>query len=120
MLRRHAGYPDQAVSIEGGAAGPIARRAGATALCTLALAVGAMAVPAAAKAGCQGANARPGAASAERLAAATGCLINERRRGHGIRRLRGNAKLTAAAVRHSRQMVEYRFCLTPGVEAAPS
>ena len=33
------------------------------------------------------------------------CLLNQTRRAHGLRRLRGNARLLKAAERHSRSMV---------------
>ncbi len=53
---------------------------------------------------CEGAAAKPHVASAAKLKAATRCLINKRRDGHGMRRLKHNRSLETAAQRHSRDM----------------
>ena len=45
------------------------------------------------------------AARAGSRAAPLLCLLNKTRRAHGLRRLRGNARLLKAAVRHSQSMV---------------
>jgi len=58
---------------------------------------------------CQGAGARGHAVSLDTLRTATRCLINKRRRNHGLVRLDGNGKLRDAAVGHSRAMVNRKF-----------
>ena len=59
------------------------------------------------KRGCRGADMRPGRSSSSRKIArrAVLCLLNKTRRAHGLKRLRGNARLVKAAVRHSQSMV---------------
>lgn len=54
---------------------------------------------------CEGAYSKPGKAPAAKVRAATRCLINRRRVGHGLRRLRGHERLKVAAQRHTRHMV---------------
>lgn len=58
--------------------------------------------------GCSGADKRLGSSRSSRRIArrALLCLLNKTRRAHGLRRLRGNARLLRAAERHSRSMVE--------------
>ena len=58
--------------------------------------------------GCSGAGKRLGNSRRSRRIArrALLCLLNKTRRAHGLRRLRGNARLLKAAERHSRSMVE--------------
>ncbi len=58
--------------------------------------------------GCGGADARPGSSRRSRRIASRAllCLLNKTRRAHGLRPLRGNARLLKAAERHSRSMVE--------------
>ena len=60
------------------------------------------------KSGCSGADRRLGNSRSSRRIArrALLCLLNTTRRAHGLRRLRGNARLLRAAERHSRSMVE--------------
>jgi uncharacterized protein YkwD len=67
-----------------------------------------LALPAPAAA-CAGAHRRPTAATLERAARATACLIDAQRGAHGLRALRTNARLARAARRHSRQMVARRY-----------
>ena len=70
----------------------------------------ALAVPGpAAAARCEHANAQPGDASQRALRIATRCLLNEKRRAHGLRRLRGNARLHHAAGRHTVDMARRRY-----------
>ena len=59
------------------------------------------------KGGCRGADKRPGRSRSSRKIArrAVLCLLNKTRRAHGLRRLRANARLAKAAVRHSQSMV---------------
>jgi len=59
------------------------------------------------KRGCRGADMRPGRSRSSRKIArrAVLCLLNKTRRARGLRRLRGNARLLKAAVRHSQSMV---------------
>jgi uncharacterized protein YkwD len=49
---------------------------------------------------CKHSAAKPGAASERALRTATRCLLNKKRRQHGLRRLRGNGRLHRAADRH--------------------
>lgn len=73
-----------------------------TALLALA-AVLVMAAPA--SAACPGADLVPAKGNIKKVRKATLCLINAERRSHGLRKLRGHAKLVRAARRHSRDMV---------------
>ena len=84
------------------------RTRSALALCAL-LTVLLLIVPADSHAGCDGAKALPGEASISTLRSATLCLINRRRARHGLRRLRSDAELRAAAQRHSEQMAARDF-----------
>ena len=65
------------------------------------------AAPAAAAA-CEGADAAAGAPQ-ETVRSATLCLINKRRRAHGLRRLRGQRDLREAAQRYAQDMVSRGF-----------
>ena len=58
-------------------------------------------------AGCAGADAV--GASADTLRSATLCLLNKRRRAHGLRRLRGDRDLREAAQRYAQDMVSRAF-----------
>jgi len=64
--------------------------------------------PAAGK-GCRDKNLIPGKANAKRIRAATICLVNTRRRSHGLPPLKANNDLRRAAQSYSRQMVQHRF-----------
>ncbi len=79
----------------------------ALALCALVFTFLIAASPASAR--CRGAHAAPGEASPATLRAATRCLVNRARRRHGLRRLKGNAALRAAAQRYSEDMVARDF-----------
>jgi len=63
----------------------------------------------AAAATCANADAYPGEATRVELARATVCRINKERRVHGLRKLRLNPRLSAAARAHSRDMVARRY-----------
>lgn len=86
-----------------------ARRAVAGALL---IGVGLMLAPLAGEASaapCKGAGARGHEVPLDTLRSATRCLINKRRRNHGLARLDGNGKLREAAVGHSRSMIDHNF-----------
>jgi uncharacterized protein YkwD len=71
---------------------------------------GTLAVPApAAAARCKQADAQPGDASQRALRIATRCLLNKKRREHGLRRLRGNGRLHRAAGRHTVDMARRHY-----------
>src|SRR5687767_8228773 len=73
---------------------------------TLALpAVSAQAAPSA----CASATVHPALIAKRQARLVTRCLLNRERRGHGLRALRLNGRLSAAAVRHSRNMVRRDF-----------
>jgi uncharacterized protein YkwD len=81
----------------------------ATAL-VAALALVLVAAPAASAAGaCSAANARIATASKRALVRATLCQLNVNRARHGLRPLRLNRRLSAAARRHSRAMARRHF-----------
>jgi uncharacterized protein YkwD len=63
----------------------------------------------AAAARCKHANADPGDASQRSLRIATRCLLNKKRREHGLRRLRGNGRLHRAAGRHTVDMARRHY-----------
>ena len=65
--------------------------------------------PATAAAACRGARATTKTATTGTLVHATLCILNAKRAGHDLRPLVLNAKLGAAARRHSRAMVRERF-----------
>jgi uncharacterized protein YkwD len=54
---------------------------------------------------CTGTHSRLRAANADKVARATVCLLNRRRAHAGLRRLRPNGRLRAAATAHSQDMV---------------
>ena len=68
-----------------------------------------LAAPATASADCHEADARPTAANLPEIRSAVLCLINKERSSRGLRSLRANAKLRAAAERHSENMAEKEF-----------
>jgi uncharacterized protein YkwD len=72
------------------------------------LAVGVMA-PGAGAAGCAGASATPGDADADALVQVTLCLLNQQRSRYALSPLHLNARLSRAALAHSRDMVAYRY-----------
>jgi uncharacterized protein YkwD len=78
-----------------------------TILAVLALLAPAASSPAAAA--CRGEERLPAADTVTQARKATLCLLNAERRRHGAPRLRQNARLRRAAVRHSRAMVRQRF-----------
>lgn len=59
--------------------------------------------------GCAGAGARPAGASSVMLRAAVRCLVNRVRAQSGLRALRSNAALAAAAGRHAADMAHRRY-----------
>jgi uncharacterized protein YkwD len=65
--------------------------------------------PPALAAACGSANVAPTQASHHALTHATLCLINAERRGHNLRPLRLNQRLSKAAQDHSRDMVRRRY-----------
>ena len=69
---------------------------------------GAMA-PSAGAAGCAGASATPGDVDADALVQATLCLLNQERSRYALSPLRLNARLSRAALAHSRDMVAYHY-----------
>jgi uncharacterized protein YkwD len=58
---------------------------------------------------CNGAAAALGPGNSDQIEGATLCLINARRRAHGLAPLRSNRLLHRAARRHSREMVRNRY-----------
>jgi uncharacterized protein YkwD len=58
---------------------------------------------------CPGGSASPTKASRGEMTRATLCLVNAERRGRGLRTLRLNRRLTAAARAHSRDMVRRHY-----------
>ena len=60
-------------------------------------------------AGCDNATARSGQVSEDALAAGTVCLLNVERTSRGLRPLRVNGRLSAAAQQHTRVMVRRRY-----------
>lgn len=76
----------------------------------LALTALALAAPAsAAPAPCANATALPGQVSEKVISKATVCLVNRERTRRGMRSLRVNRRLSAAALSHSRDMVRKRY-----------
>lgn len=70
----------------------------------------ALAMPAAAQAGgCPSADQTPSQLTIVEARTSVLCLINQRRRSHGLRALRGNRKLARAAQRHSNSMDRDNF-----------
>jgi uncharacterized protein YkwD len=80
-----------------------------TAVAAAAVAAGLVAVPAQADAACAHAGANPNDISVRQAKTATLCLLNKQRRGHGMRRLRENRRLSRASQRHARAMARRRF-----------
>src|SRR3954471_12695734 len=74
------------------------------------LAVSALvAAPAAAHAGCSGADRAPAALGAKTANHVTLCLLNQQRRAHGLRALKLDSKLGRAAGGHAHDMVNRHF-----------
>jgi uncharacterized protein YkwD len=86
-----------------------ARQLIAAGLAVAAIAGSAASPDAASAATCAGASAEPGEASRAVLARALLCAINAERHRHGLQGVRPNARLEAAARRHSRDMVARRY-----------
>lgn len=63
----------------------------------------------AASASCENTNARPGEASEDALAKSAVCLLNKQRIRRGLRQLRVNSALSAAARRHTIDMVTRNY-----------
>jgi uncharacterized protein YkwD len=78
-------------------------------LLAAALAAGALALPAAASAGCRDAGLQPHAGNLKRANAAVLCLLNVQRAHHGLRPLHESRKLDRAAMRWSHTMVARRI-----------
>ena len=74
-------------------------------LLVVALAAGALALPAAASAGCRDGRLMPHAGNLKRIDAAVLCLLNVQRSHHGLRPLHESRKLDRASTRWSRAMV---------------
>lgn len=89
------------------------RRPLRTLLLTAALLPVAVTLPAAsahaAPAACASANVHPALVTKRQARLVTLCLLNRERRSHGLRPLRLNRRLTAASLRHSRNMVRRDF-----------
>ena len=58
---------------------------------------------------CQGANRAPGRQSVDEARQAVTCLINKRRKHHGMRRLHSSSALAVAAQQHSDAMASQNF-----------
>lgn len=80
-----------------------------TLIIALAAAIGLGGNVAPAAAACANENAAPGTVSAKALSKATLCLLNEERAERGLKPLKAQKKLAAAAKRHSKAMVKRRF-----------
>ena len=74
-----------------------------------ALVLAAVAPATASASGCTHADAEPTRATLAQARAATLCLINQERRGHGLSSVRGQKRLRIAATSHSRNMVRRGF-----------
>src|SRR5687768_12331770 len=83
-------------------------RAPARALCLIVASLS-LAVPAQANADCANADLRPSTENLPEARSAVLCLLNRERGSRGMRRLRANAKLRAAAERHSQNMAANGF-----------
>jgi uncharacterized protein YkwD len=71
-------------------------------------AVGALTLTAAAPASaatCKGAHADPASTNLKTVERATVCLLNQKRRQHGLKKLKTNGRLSLASQRHSNSMV---------------
>jgi uncharacterized protein YkwD len=74
------------------------------------VATAALAVPSPAlAAGCAGANANPNDVSLKAAKAATLCLLNRKRRAHGLRLLLDNRRLGRASQRHANDMSAHKY-----------
>jgi uncharacterized protein YkwD len=78
-------------------------------LCTVAVAVACLLVPAGIASACDGARSRPTQATLDRAVDATVCLINQARAQHDLGSLRTRGLLERAATAHSRDMVRRDF-----------
>jgi uncharacterized protein YkwD len=74
-----------------------------------AIAAVALIAPAPASAACAGADSPPGELDGHSRVAAVRCLVNEQRAAHGLRALRADRRLAAAARRHSADMVAHHY-----------
>jgi uncharacterized protein YkwD len=86
-----------------GSTGPIHARRRATLAGLAAIAALMVATPAAAQA-CERTGAEPHEISVKQARATVACLVNQRRRGHGLGKLRVEVRLGRAAQRHSKSM----------------
>ena len=66
-------------------------------------------MPSAAHAGCAGRDSKPAELGGPGTRTTTLCVLNAKRRAHGLRPLRRSAKLARAAQRHSRDMVAHSY-----------
>ena len=79
-------------------------------LAALLVCVVALAAPAGAAAGgCANASASPSSVSSSAAVKTTVCLVNRQRSSRGLHRVRLNGRLSKAAARHARDMVERRY-----------
>jgi uncharacterized protein YkwD len=78
-------------------------------LCTVAVAVACLLVPAGIASACDGARSRPTQTTLDRAVDATICLINQARSQHALGALRLRGLLERAATAHSRDMVRRDF-----------
>lgn len=65
--------------------------------------------PASAAVACPNAGANPATTKLYVVERATLCLLNQKRRHYGLRKLRHNKRLSLASERHSRRMVVHKF-----------
>jgi uncharacterized protein YkwD len=91
-----------------GSLGGVVLRAFAFSCLLLALGLATAGQAAAAKR-CRGAHAVPTGSNLPQMRRATLCLLNQQRRRHGLRPLRQNRRLAAAARHHSRDMIARRY-----------
>ncbi len=80
-----------------------------TAITTALAAALVLASTAEARSACRGAHLQPTAATLSTARSATLCLLNAQRAAHGLRPLRPERRLQAAATAYSRLMVRHRF-----------
>jgi uncharacterized protein YkwD len=69
---------------------------------------------------CRGVKHPPGSQSIDETRQAVACLINQRRKHRGLRRLRGSAALGAAAQEHSDAMASQNFFSHEGSDGTPT
>jgi uncharacterized protein YkwD len=88
---------------------------------TAATAIAAVALisPAPAAAACAGADSSPAQLDRHARARTVRCLINEQRAAHGLRALRTDRRLAAAARRHSADMVAHHYFAHESRSGAP-